>query len=164
MRWYLFHSVLNFIFLLKSKKREKKVRLYAKIYETEIWTASYLKKFDFVGFFTKKQKTIKYERPHLHPYYSKDLIIFKRSIVKRVLNCVYSLWSCAHNPINSHICKSQKKWLLYLVSQNISVTPLYSIKHHTSRSTSEISSLVPAHAVSPAGIRNYFSLKYGVEK
>ena len=118
MRLYLFHSVLNFIFLLKSKKREKNFRLCANIYGIEIWTASYLKKFDFVGFFTK-QKTIKYERPHLHPYYSKDSIIFKCSIVKRVLNCVCSLWSCAHNPINSHICKSQKKWLLYLLSQNI---------------------------------------------
>ena len=42
----LFCSVLNFIFLLKSKKR-----LCANIYETEIWTTSYLKKFDFVGFF-----------------------------------------------------------------------------------------------------------------
>ena len=60
----IFHPVLNFIFLLKSKKREKKVRLCANSYETEIWTASYLspiylKKFDFVGFFMKKQKTIK---------------------------------------------------------------------------------------------------------
>ena len=55
------------------------------------FVCSYLKKFDFVGFFTKKQKTIKYERPHLHPYYSKDLIIFKCSIVKHVLNCEYSL-------------------------------------------------------------------------
>ena len=53
---------------------------------------------------------------------------------------------------------------LFGFTKHLSHPFIHSIKHHTSRSTSEISSLVSARAVSPAGIRNYFSLKYGVEK
>ena len=54
----------QFHFSTEVEKTRKKVCLCANIYETEIWTASYLspiylKKFDFVGFFMKKQKTIK---------------------------------------------------------------------------------------------------------
>ena len=51
----------QFHFSTHVEKTRKKVCLCANIYETEIWTASYLstiylKKFDFVGFFMKKQK------------------------------------------------------------------------------------------------------------
>ena len=51
----------QFHFSTQVEKTRKKVCLCANIYETEIWTASYLspiylKKFDFVGFFMKKQK------------------------------------------------------------------------------------------------------------
>ena len=55
----IFHSVLNFIFLLKSKKREKKsVCVLTVMKPRSELPPIYLKKFDF-GFFMKKQKTIK---------------------------------------------------------------------------------------------------------
>ena len=50
----------QFHFLLKSKKREKKVRLCANIYETEIWTASYpSEEIRFRGFFYEEAKNDK---------------------------------------------------------------------------------------------------------
>lgn len=95
VQWYILYAILNFIFLFKSKTKKKKVSLVLTTNKPGPEQPPFLNKFDFVGGCTMKHKTIKYARPHLYLYCSKDLINLKCSIAKHVIDCKHSKWWCA---------------------------------------------------------------------
>ena len=74
----------------------------------------------------------------------------------------------AHNSINSHTCKSQKRHLLYLHPQNISVTPfqsLYKTSHQQINNKNiSIGFSTRCFASWYQKSLNFFLVKYGVER